>query len=68
MRRKVTRVEATEDGDLSFGLVAAVLSQEILILLKSRLKEWFEAKVWRISPPVHSSQILICGIEAMDRS
>lgn len=46
MRRKVTPVEATEDGDLSFGLVAAVLNQETIILLKSRLKEWFDAKQW----------------------
>jgi len=52
VRRKVTPVEATEDGDLSFGLVAAVLNQETLILLKSRLKEWFDAKVWYSHPPV----------------
>lgn len=51
MRRKVTPVEATEDGNLSFGLVAAVLNQETLILLKSRLKEWFDAKVWYIPAP-----------------
>lgn len=67
MRRKVTPVEATEDGDFSFSLVAAVLNQETLIMLKSRMKEWFDMKVW-YPTACGSSQILICCIEAMDRS
>lgn len=45
MRRKVTPLPETEDENPSFGLVAALLNQETLILLKSRMKEWFDLKV-----------------------
>ena len=51
MRRKHKPVEITEEGNMSFGLVAAVLNQETLILLKKSMMEWYDLKVWFSLPP-----------------
>lgn len=60
MRRKTTPAKYPGDSDLSFGLVAVVLNQETLILLKNRMRESFEAKVWASIHSHWALEILIC--------
>ena len=67
MRRKAMSAKYSGDSGHSFGLVAVVLNQETLILLKNRMRESFEAKVWTSTHLRWVPEILICCTEALDR-
>lgn len=59
MRRKTKLSNGAEivPDDLSFGLVAAVLNQESLIILKKYMMEWFDMKV-RIMCHIFAAELL----------
>jgi replication fork protection complex subunit Tof1/Swi1 len=47
VRRTKSKSTALDDDTDSFSLVAAVLNQEMLILLNRKMMEWYDLKSWR---------------------